>query len=279
MPPARRPYRKRKPKRKTTYRKKANAPRRMPYKSSRGKVVPYAYNVEILQRDLLPQTTNMRDNDASALIPKNTSIHMPCMFNANDEELQQVVTGNWITPKWLKSKFRVSFDKIVPDHADSAKGFNLWMIQGVVKTTGEKSFAVTDTYANWTQDILNTVGSQLVNSDFSSDYLDFTKKNRNIRIIQKKLIKGNRNGTLRQAILPASGQGQGENYTAPSPVCFSVNHALPNFKQRVLNNTTLTYLVMNQTYIPFVAFYCDELTANTGTFTIEQSSRFYYSDM
>jgi hypothetical protein len=66
MPRNYRKPRRNKPKRKTTYRKKTNAPRRMPYKSSRGKVAPYAYNVEVLQRNLAPQTTQFGQNDATA---------------------------------------------------------------------------------------------------------------------------------------------------------------------------------------------------------------------
>jgi hypothetical protein len=275
MPPARRKFNKRKPKRKTTYRKKTNAPRRMPYKSSRGKVVPYAYNVEVLQRNLPPQSTNFTNNDATASIPANFQLHMPCMFNGADENTPVSVDGNWLTPKWLKSKFRISFDNIVADHADSKKGFNLWMIQGVIKSTGEKSGADTSGYTQWTTDIKTMVGKQCLDSDLSANYLDFTKKNRNIRIIQKKLIKGNRNGTLRKAIIAST---DGENFTAPSPVCLSINHALPNFKQRI-DHPLASQPIMNQSYVPFVAFYCDELTRDTGYFVIEQSSRFYYTDM
>ncbi len=271
--------RRNKPKRKTTYRKKTNAPRRMPYKSSRGKVVPYAYNVEVLQRNLAPQSTDFGQNDATASIPANFQLHMPCMFNAADSNLTHGLQGQWLTPKWLKSKFRISFDNISPDHVDSRKGFNLWMIQGVIKSTGEKSGADTTSYTNWCADILTTVGKQCLDSDLSANYLEFTKKNRNIRIIQKKLIKPNRNQSVRQAILATT---DGESYTAPPPMCLSINHALPNFKQRVVDANPVSAQIqpqLNQSYIPFVAFYCNELTRDTGTFTIEQSSRFYYTDM
>ena len=277
MPPARK-YNKRKPKRKQTYRKKTNAPRRMPYKSSRGKVVPYAYNVEVHQRTLSPQSTVFGQNDATASIPANFQLHMPCMFNAADG----IVARNpdsWLTPKWLKSKFRISFDNIVADHADSRKGFNLWMIQGVVKSTGEKSGAdTTQDYSDWCADIKAMVGKQCLESDMTANYLDFTKKNRNIRIIQKKLIRPSRNSTVRKAVLATT---DGESYTAPSPVCLSINHALPNFKQRTTtaDQGSLLKPILNQSYVPFVAFYCNELTRDTGSFTIEQSSRFYYTDL
>lgn len=274
MPRNYKPRRNSKPKRKL-YKKKTNAPRRMPYKSSRGKQVPYAYNVEVLQRNLPKQSTDFGAIVSATDLPANTTIHMPCMFNAQDTDLSTRVNGQWLTPKWLKSKFRISFDSIISDHADSAKGFNLWMVQGVVKSTGEKGDANTATWGTWTTDIKNIVGTQLVNSDLTADYLDFSKSNRNIRIISKKQIKGNRNGMLRKAETPGT---TGVNYTAPSPVCLSINHALPNFKQRIASADTAAPK-LNQSYIPFVAFYCAELTANTGTFTIEQSSRFYYTDM
>lgn len=252
----------------------------VPYKSSRGLAVPYAYNVEVHQRDLLPQSTDFGSNDATATLPKNTSIHMPCMFNAADEDSSPAVDGRWLTPKWLTSKFRVSFDKIVPDHADSAKGFNLWMYTGVIKTTGDKSGASLPNYADWTADILSVVGSELVDSDFDSDYLEFTKKNRNVKILKKELIRPKRNQSIRQAIIATS---DGESYTAPPPMCMSVSHNIPLFKQRLSSGSsdlpTTTQPIMNNCYIPFVAFMCNELTRNTGTITIEQSSRFYYTDM
>lgn len=276
MPPKRYQPKRSKPKRKRVQRPRKS--RGTVYKSSKGLSVPRAYNVEVLQRDLLPQSTNFRDNSATATLPKNTSIHMPCMFNGADELLEFSFTGNWLTPKWLTSKFRLSFDNIVADHADSAKGFNLWMYTGVVKSTGNKSGSDISTYANWTADILDVVGKELVDSDFDSDYLEFTKKNRNIRIIKKQLIRPKRNQSIRKAIIAST---DGENYTAPPPMCMSVNHALPNFKQRVAHpDSGLRFQPMlNDMYIPFVAFMCNELTANTGTITIEQSSRFYFTDM
>lgn len=247
----------------------------VPYRSSRGQAVPYAYNVEVLQRDLLPQSTDFGFNDATTSLPKNTSIHMPCMFNDADEDLRTSITGQWLTPKWLTSKFRVSFDKIVPDHADSAKGFNLWMYTGVIKTTGDKSGANTASYSAWAADILEVVGKQLVDSDFDSDYLEFTKKNRNVKILKKELIRPKRNQSIRQAVLPGT---DGENYSAPPPMCMSVSHNIPLFKQRQAGPDTIRP-IMNNCYIPFVAFMCNELTRDTGTITIEQSSRFYFTDM
>jgi len=274
MPPKRRP-----PgiKRKQRPRKNQSRPKYRKgtvYKSSKGLVAPRAYNVEVLQRNLEPQSTDFGDNAATATLPKNTSIHMPCMFNAADTACPVDVKGNWLTPKWLKSKFRISFDNIVADHADSRKGFNLWMVQGVVKTTGEKSGANTANYTVWTGDILDVVGQNLVDSDFDSDYLEFTRANRNIKIIKKQLIRPKRNQSVRKAIIAST---DGENFTAPPPVCLSVNHELPNFKQR--NSGTHNEPKMNNSYIPFVAFMCDELTRDTGTFTIEQSSRFYFTDL
>ena len=249
------------------------------YKSARGLVAPRAYNVEMHQRNLAPQLTNFGDNDATASLPKNTSIHMPCMFNANDTALEYPFQGNWLTPKYLTSKFRLSFDRIIPDHADSAKGFSLYMIQGVIKSTGDKSGADTSSYANWCADILTLVGSQLVDSDFDSDYLEFTKKNRNVKIIKRQLIKPKRDQSIRKAIMSAT---DGESYTAPPPICFSVKHELPNFKQRVSDPNPVSAQIepqLNNMYVPFVVFQCNELSRNTGTITVEQSSRFWYTDM
>lgn len=280
MPPKRNQPKRRRPANK----KRVQRPRKSRgtiYKSSKGLVAPRAYNVEVLQRNLNPQSGRLEAQDASATLPKNTFLAMPCMFNANDSDLTHNINGKWLTPKWLTSKFRVSFDKIEPDHADSAKGFTLHMIQGVVQTTGEKSGADTTSYANWTSDIFDIVGTNLVNSNVDSDYLEFTKANRNLKILKRSVIKPKRNQSIRKAIV--TGQGSGENYTAPPPVEFSVKHSIPNFKQRVATQlvvaTSQESPIMNNCYIPFVAFMCDELTSNTGSITIEQSSRFWFTDM
>jgi len=152
------------------------------------------------------------------------------------------------------------------------------MIQGVVQTTGEKSGADTSSYANWTSDIFDVVGTNLVNSNVDSDYLEFTQRNRNLKILKRSVIKPKRNQSIRKAIVTTQG-GSGENYTAPPPVEFSVKHSIPLFKQRLPNTNETTHPIMNNCYIPFVAFMCEELTSNTGTITIEQSSRFWYTDM
>jgi len=269
----------RRPRRKNNQRrrpyKKKQVKRKVPYKSSKGYVAPYAYNVEIRHIDLARgvEEVNMAANTADTDIPKNTTLMMPCAFNSDTDTLHH--DGSWITPKWLKSKFRVSFDNIEPDHADSMKGFNLYYVQGVIHSTGNKSGARLDSIANWFTDIKSEVGKQLVNSDMSSDYLEFTQKNRAVRILKRELIKPNRNRSIRKAILTGTA---GELFTAPPPVEFSVNHALPNFKQRMTAITGVDSC-LNNTYIPFVAFMCDELTANTGTIRIEHNSRFYYTDM
>lgn len=244
----------------------------VPYNSAKGYRAPYAYNVEILNVTLPNQSTDMGRNGATTAIPKNTSLFMPAMFHSDTPAIAQ--DGNWICPKFLTSKFRISFDKIVADHADSRKGFNIWLYHGVIKNTGAKNGARVDTQANWTTDIKTLVGSELVQSAFSSDYLDFTQKNRNVKIIKKQLLRPSRNNTIRKAIIAGTSE---EVYTAPSPMCMTINHEVPNFKQRVEHASADPLL--NNMYIPFVAVCCDELTANTGTITVEQSSRFYFSDM
>ncbi len=253
----------------------------VPYKSAKGYVAPYAYNVEMLSIVLPNQLTNMAANSATTAIPKNTTLFMPAMFNsATETPTVNQPNGQWLTPKYLTSKFRISFDKIVADHADSRKGFNIWLYHGVIKNTGSKNGARVDSQANWTTDIETLVGQELVNSDFSSDYLDFTQKNRNVQIIKKQMLKPSRDNTIRKAIIAGTSE---EVYTAPSPICMTIKHQVPNFKQRYarpnIGTSALIDPLLNNMYIPFVAVCCDELTRNTGTITVEQSSKFYFTDM
>ena len=258
------------------------------YPSARGNYVPRAYNVETKIIELPPQATNLTNNDASDTRPKNTLVILPASWDANTTPQNNrinTVDGQWATPCYINQKFRLSFDKLVADHVDSAEGFTLKMHIGRLKVTPSK-FGARSNFAFYCADCLAQVYKELAESDFDSDFLEYSKRNRNIEIISTKNIVPNRNGSFRKAILPAQGQGQGETFTAPPPVERAVNHRVAKLKTRVdvAQDTAdppleQSLAMFNNLWVPFVAFSCNQLTANTGYIHVEQSSRLYFQDM
>ena len=258
------------------------------YPSARGNYVPKAYNVETKIIELPPQSTNLTNNDASDTRPKNTLVLLPATWQVNTHEQHprvNAIDGLWATPCYINQKFRLSFDKLVADHVDSAEGFTLKMHIGRLKITPSKFGARTDLFSSYVADCEAQVYKELAESDFDSDFLEYSKRNRNIEIISTKNIVPNRNGSFRKAILPAQGQGQGETFTAPPPIERAVNHKIAKLKTRVTTvdmpatQTGATYTMFDNLWVPFVAFSCNQLTANTGYIHVEHSSRLYFQDM
>lgn len=252
------------------------------YPSARGNYVPKAYNVETKIIDLPPQATNLTNNDASAIRPKNTLVLLPATWDANTTvQVANVnaVDGNWATPCYINQKFRLSFDKLVADHADSREGFTLKMHVGRLKISPSKFGARVDTLANYAADCLAQVYKEMAESDFDSDFLEYSKRNRNIEIFKTTNIVPNRNGSFRKAILPAAGQGQGETFTSPPPIERAINHRVAKLKTRVATAGNDNYTLFENLWVPFVAVSCNQLTANTGYIHVEQSSRLYFQDM
>lgn len=250
------------------------------YRSSRGKVAPAAYNVEVKHWELANYSTDFRDNAATTSKPKNTLVLVPCISKTGPVSS---VDGNWCTPKFLTSKLRISFNDIVPDHADSAQGFKLRVHVGQLRMSafkaqiGAQSFATTDL---WLDAVSDLIKQNLVDSNLTSDFMEYAQRNRNIQILSSWLVKPNRNASIRKAVMPAT---TGENYTAPPPVCYNIKHRIPLFKTRINKPFNITLQpdaqCLDNIFIPFITLTCDQLTANTGTFKVEHSSRFYFTDM
>ena len=273
--PAKRPYvkaRKRNRKLKVSYAKKPGRPK---YKSAAGNTFKPAYNSENFQYTLAPQTANFGPVAASTVQSKNTKVFLGALYNRNTTALEQNILGSNICPKFYTDKYRISFDDIVPDHADSAQGFKLRMHVIQVKIAPHKDPTVlTDSLANWATTIEAMVNREVADSNLNSDYLDFTQKSRNLNIISTMDIKPNRNHMIRKNISTGT---VGENYSCPPPYCVTVKHKVPQWKTRLSDNGQVNPLC-EQMYVSCVLFTCDQLTANTGTFKIEHSSKFYFTD-
>jgi hypothetical protein len=183
-----------------------------------------------------------------------------------------------MTPCYINQKFRISFDKIVPDHADSEKGFNLRMHVVRLKVTPSKFGARVDSLANFSADVEANILLQLRNSNMTADFLEYSRKNRDIQILSTEHIKPNRNSAIRKVITTGTTD---EIFSCPPPICKTVNHSIAKLKTRVMPDAFISPSADQfpaNLWVPLVAFTCEELSLQTGTITIEHASRTYYQD-
>ena len=255
-------------------RRKAPANKKVPYKSALGNKFAPAYNTEIFQYTLAPQSANFSAVAEANNQSKNTKVFLGALYNRNTSVLEQAVRGDWICPKYYTDKYRISFNGIVPDHADSEQGFLLRMHVVQVKIAPNKVPVDTDTQANWSTGIEALVNREVASSNLTSDFLEFARTNRSLNIISSEEIRPNRNQMIRKNISPGT---TGENYSCPPPVCRTVKHRIPTFKQRLNANGSVSPK-LEASYVSAVVFTCDQLSINTGHFQIEHSSKFYFTD-
>lgn len=187
----------------------------VPYKSAVGNKYAPAYNTEIFQYTLAPQSADFGAVAEANYQSKNTKVFLGALYNRNTTQLEQAVRGDWICPKFYTDKYRISFNDIVPDHADSEQGFLLRMHVVQVKIAPNKVPVATDTQANWATGIEDLVNREVSLSNITSDFLEFAHANRNIRVLSTETIRPNRNAMIRKNIQAGN---VGENYSCPPPV-------------------------------------------------------------
>jgi hypothetical protein len=254
---------------------KKKAAKKPKYKGAAGNLYAPAYNTEIFQYTLAPQTANFATVAAVAGTQSaNTKVFLGALYNRNTTPLDQAIRGVDVCPKFYTDKYRISFEGIVPDVADSNQGFLLRMHVVQVKIAPNKVPVANDTQANWATGIEALVNREVALSNITADYLEFAKQNRNIRVISTEVIKPNRSQMIRKNI---SAGTAGENYSCPPPVCRTIKHQIPQFKQTLAARGS-TAPKCEQMYVNAVIFTCHQLTANTGHFVIDHSSKFYFTD-
>jgi hypothetical protein len=246
------------------------------YRGATGRKFASANNEEIFQYELSPQTA---DFGVVAAVPdvqsKNTKVFLGALYNRNTTPLTQAIRGKDITPTFYTDKYRVSFAGIVADHADSAMGFILRMHVVQVRIAPSKVPVATDSIANWATGIEALVNREVASSNLTSDFLEFSHKNRNLKIVSSTEVRPNRNNMIRKHISTGS---SGEVYSAPSPMCYTIKHQVPTWKQKLVGIANTFAPKLENMWIPAVVFTCDNLSSNTGTFKIEHSSKFYFKD-
>lgn len=271
--------------------KRYNAARKIQAAVRRNQAVK-AYNAEIFQCRLAPQNIHAVANTASAQNgPKNTTVILPAMWNqhstwVDSEGGAMTPAGSWVCPKYLKTKLRISFDKIIASDLKSNEGFNISVTVGRLCSTGEKFGANAANAAGFETSVLTELRKQLFESNLSSDHLAFEKKNRQIKIDGSWKVKPSRDQAVRMCFHNGTGN---VSYSCPPPKEYTVQHKLYTAKTKVDKTTPAHPLPMNL-WIPFILVQCDELhgawqdehSANhpgTGYLDVDYSSRAYFTDV
>lgn len=224
---------------------------------------------------------------AGAQAMKNGVIMYPAGFNSTTTKIPQgtgchAVIGCFIRPLYLSQKFKVNFSNLDLDKAVANSGLRLRCRSGWVRTTGHKSGAGIDgTSAQWQTDIDKEVHHLLQEADMDSDYLQYVRKSRNIMIVKDSFIKPRMN--QRMGSDPAGANVHAQDTFAPE-VNFTINW--DKTKGWLRNKTRLepvanpaTDLVLNNTFIPFVYWSCEQFTnLDEGHISIKSSSRYYFTD-
>ena len=248
---------------------------------------PIAMGVETYQFRLAAQSTTLTANVASADNgPKNSLICLPAGFSSattcvDSNGDSYTVQGNFIKPVYQYSmKCKVDFSGIV-HHADNAAGLNLRCHHGLVKVT-----ANSETVAGWSNQasfqaaILALIKEHLYESSISSDYLEYSKRNRHIKVNGSFDVVPDRRRMIRMDMLETAGTGKLNSVNTPPPKCFTVTLPTPKMKTRVAKTAdSAKFPILENLWIPWVLFTCDQLTSNSGHFNVHYSSRMYFTDV
>lgn len=224
---------------------------------------------------------------------QNGCLLFPAGFNSHTPHVPQgigcnALIGCWIRPLYCSQKFDIDFSTLDLNKAPVHKGLRLRCRSGWIRNTGAKCGALDNastTSAQWQVIIKNMVVKELQDADVDSNYLEYTRKSRNVMMVKDSFLKPKL--TQRMGVdTPDEGSQTTPNDMFAPHINFTINW--DKTKGWLRNKTRLepshvehtdAHLVLNNTYIPFVYFSCEHLTnTNEGHITIKSSSRYYFSD-
>lgn len=247
---------------------------------------PIAYSAEVFQLRLGEINQSLAVlSGSSSNGPKNSVILLPAGIHhgttcTTSEGITHNLHSNWLKPVYqFSSKCRLDFSGLA-DHADTYKGLKFRVMYGVMKIAPDKYNATVSSLSGFEAAVLAELKKELYESEISSDYLEYTRKNRNIRIDGKFDVKPN---------LMASPSLNHVGVTATTPTyapvrCFTIRHPVPKMKCRVSTLThgvspQITQPLLNHLWTPWVLIMGDQLTANTGHVNVSHTSRMYFTDV
>jgi hypothetical protein len=218
----------------------------------------------------------------------NGQVFYPCGFNSLTSYIGQgtgcsALIGCFIRPLYCTQKFKISFKGLDLDKTVVNSGLKLRCRSGWIRNTGAKAGASVSTTSTAWQNLINVmVHKELQDADFDADYLQFTRKNRNIMVVKDSFLKPKLNQRVGVDAGDLTGNTAVESY-APE-ICFTINW--DKTRGWLRNKTRLeptgshpTQLVLHNQFIPFVYFSCEQLTnVNEGHIEVKSSSRYYFTD-
>lgn len=251
---------------------------------------PISAGTEVYQCRLAKQTSALSASAGSqASGPKNSLLLQPAMFHSastivDSNGHQFSILGTFIKPVYgWTTKVRISFSNIA-NHADNKAGLLLRLHHGVVKVAMNKTAFAFSNHAAFASAAVGEANRQLFDSNVTSDFLEYVKQNRDVQVNGSWIVKPNRNNMIRVDSLVHTNTVPSttdtiSSYNTPPPKTYTINHPVPKMKTRIQKDGTSPHFPM-PTYLwqPFVLLTCDQLTANSGHFDVEHSSRLYFTD-
>lgn len=277
--------------RKFQKRRPQNRPRkfkRKPAYKHGKKTAPKLYSTrEVKHIETEADSKNIAFVASGATQMPNGQVFYPCGFNHITSHISQgtgcsALVGCFVRPLYCTQKFKISFAGLDMDKTVVNSGLKLRCRSGWIRNTGAKAGASVSTDSSAWQNLINVmVHKELQDADYDADYLQFTRKNRNIMIVKDSFLKPKLN--QRMGTDDAGAGNLAVNSYAPE-ICFTINW--DKTKGWLRNKTRLeptgshpTQLVLHNQFIPFVYFSCEQLTnTNQGHIEIKSSSRYYFTD-
>lgn len=251
---------------------------------------PLSVGTEVYQCRLGTQTTTLSANaGGQSQGPKNSLLLQPALFHGSStivdsEGSPYSVQGAFIKPVYgWNTKIRISFSNIA-SHADNKAGLLLRLHHGVVKVAMNKTAFSFSNHAAFASAASSECLRQLYDSNITSDFLEYSQKNRDVKINGSFIVKPNRNQMIRVDELVTTNTVPSttdtvKSYNSPPPKCYTINHPVPKMKTRIQKDSTSPHFPMPlHLWMPFVLLTCDQLTGNSGHFDVEHSSRMYFTD-
>lgn len=252
------------------------------------KTAPKLYSTrEVKHIETEADSKNVQFTASGSTQMPNGQVFYPCGFNHLTSHISQgtgctALIGCFIRPLYCTQKFKISFKGLDLDKTVANSGLKLRCRSGWIRNTGAKAGASVSTDSSAWQNLINVmVHKELQDADYDADYLQFTRKNRNIMIVKDSFLKPRLN--QRMGTDDAGAGGVAVDSFAPE-ICFTINW--DKTKGWLRNKTRLeptgshpTQLVLHNQFVPFVYFSCEQLTnTNQGYIEVKSSSRYYFTD-
>jgi len=189
------------------------------------------------------------------------------------------IIGCWSTPAFPTSmKLDISYKELDIVDGYSAPNPNLRVIHGFYMNTGDKMNAGLGNTATWIANIRSALLRELFDSDYSADYLMYTQKSRNIKVLSDRLIRPKRSNQLQ---VPADATST--SIVSPNS---QLRYKWPHSKMKTRLQPTIDSMVPpnprmvpNNAWIPFLLLLAPGLSnLQTGHLRIRSVTKAYFHD-